>query len=576
MMFREKSISKLYAFALAAVFALTLAGCGGGGGTAEMEEEMPMPMPDPQAECMDAGGRYNADGSCTSAADLAEEGALSDAQDAAMAAYMAARAAVYAAVDPVAAANAHKYAAMAGEANTAAQAATTSADAMGHQMAAETARDSAVMAAGMRGLGITGLANMITNQAIIDNDVLEGKTGDDVTDPDSHAGRVGTAMATVAAAAATIGDTPAVTDGPELVTNGRVSQGGTASARATYGASGPTMTVDGAGTTLGRGETPMLLTMRGGWMGRELVEEAADSTTYANAYTDIQADTPGKPVPGAERNDNAALNDLITADNNPVITGDPGDGSTFSGTLNSDPDDNNPPQAGVFTCPADTACAIATNDDGGVVNVAGYTFNAPSTMTGDSTPDDDYLAWGVWLTVPDATTTAPTLGAFASGNMPFTVKAELKGTATYNGVATGLYSAAGMVEYFDADASLMANFGGTVAAGDANDLLGAVTGTVSNIKAGGMDVEGSISLKRATITTTSPAGGFNGETSGSLAGRAVEGMWGGQFYGPSDETGAAAQTQYPTTAAGTFGAFAPGVGSDTVRILGAFGTWKAE
>ena len=36
MMFREKSISKYYTFALAAVFALTLAGCGGnGGGTAD-------------------------------------------------------------------------------------------------------------------------------------------------------------------------------------------------------------------------------------------------------------------------------------------------------------------------------------------------------------------------------------------------------------------------------------------------------------------------------------------------------------------------------------------------------------
>ena len=34
MMFRDKSISKLYAYALAAVFALTLAGCGGGGGGA--------------------------------------------------------------------------------------------------------------------------------------------------------------------------------------------------------------------------------------------------------------------------------------------------------------------------------------------------------------------------------------------------------------------------------------------------------------------------------------------------------------------------------------------------------------
>ena len=46
--------------------------------------------------------------------------------------------------------------------------------------------------------------------------------------------------------------------------------------------------------------------------------------------------------------------------------------------------------------------------------------------------DADYLAWGVWLTVPDATRlTADQLaaaGAFASGNDVFQVRAELTGT----------------------------------------------------------------------------------------------------------------------------------------------------
>ena len=45
MMFKDKYIHKLYAFALAAVFALTLAGCGGGGGGAAAPEPEPTPMP---------------------------------------------------------------------------------------------------------------------------------------------------------------------------------------------------------------------------------------------------------------------------------------------------------------------------------------------------------------------------------------------------------------------------------------------------------------------------------------------------------------------------------------------------
>ncbi len=549
--------NKIFSFMLAAAFALTLAGCGGGGGTAAVEEEPPaMPEPSAQEMCEGDGGRYNADGSCTSAEDLAEEMALSGAQGAASAAAAAAMMAVGGAVDPVAAANAYGYAKMAAEASEAADAATTSADAMGHQAAAETARDKAMEAAGKRGLGLTAKANMITNQADIDNAVLEGLTGDDIPDPASNAGRVGTALATTAAAAA-------------AVSAGDVSQGTAASADATYGASGPTFAVTGVGTTLQRGEAPALLTMRGDWMGRELVEEGT-TDSYVNVYTDIQA---------PKMTQNYDTGNPVTLAAGQLITGDiPGDGSAFTGTLNLSATDNIPTQTGRFNCPdaASGVCSISVDEKGAIVASQGYVFE-PIASGMSSTPDSDYLAWGVWLTVPDDTTSAATAGAFASGNQVFTVKAALKGTATYNGVATGMYAAGGMVEYFDADASLNANFGGTVAAGTDN-LLGAVTGSISNIKAGGMDVEGSVTLKRATIADaggTSTAG-FTGETSGTVAGRAVSGMWGGQFYGPSNATGNAAQTQYPTTAAGTFGAAAPGVGADTVRILGSFGTWKAE
>lgn len=80
--------NKIFSFMLAAAFALTLAGCGGGGGTAMMPEPDPDPMcpagttgtpPDcapertPQQMCEDDGGRFEDDGMCTSAEDVAAE-----------------------------------------------------------------------------------------------------------------------------------------------------------------------------------------------------------------------------------------------------------------------------------------------------------------------------------------------------------------------------------------------------------------------------------------------------------------------------------------------------------------------
>ena len=68
-------INKLYVFAMALLLAVTLAGCGSsGGGTATTPTEPPVtPEPTPQEQCEDAGGRWNADMTCTSAEELAEE-----------------------------------------------------------------------------------------------------------------------------------------------------------------------------------------------------------------------------------------------------------------------------------------------------------------------------------------------------------------------------------------------------------------------------------------------------------------------------------------------------------------------
>ena len=572
-MFREKSTTRLYAFALAAAFALAPAGCGGGGGGTTAAP------PDPPAP-VDPGP----------APEETEAQALKEARDAAVAAWMAAMAAVRGAVDPVAMANAQVYADMAGEASGAAATAGTSATAGAYRAAAEGHRDSAVEAAGARGLGLTSLANRIANQNAVDNAGLEGRPA---VEPVSNAGRVG---AELAATAADPVERTTVSDGPG-VQAGSVSQGGPVSATAKYGASGPAITVTGVGPALLRGENPVLLTTRGGWMGRELVEDAA-SDSYAIVYTDIEA--PGmRQNYGATADGSGTGPDDAALTRGQIITGDvPGDGSTFTGMRNVSPTDNLPPQAGRFHCAPGTVggCAISVDQDGVIVAVTGYGWQpVASGMT--PVPDADYLAWGVWLSVPDAAgaTNPAAAGAFASGSDVFEVRAGLTGTATYNGVATGMYSAGGMVEYFDADVSLTASFGGTGGADStpetatdppANDglLLGAVTGSVSRIRAGGMSVAGSLMLGRAPVITGARDGdsttGFEGASRGALGGASLKGAWGGQFYGPNDAAADtdAARTEYPTTAAGAFAAAAAGSATDPdpIRILGSFAAWRAE
>ena len=315
-------------------------------------------------------------------------------------------------------------------------------------------------------------------------------------------------------------------------------------------------------------------------MGRELLEGGA-TDSYVNVYTDIQA-----PVKKQEYGPDDTTNALAVGQ---IITGDiPGNGKTFTGTRNLSTTDNIPTETGRFNCAPATQCSISVDDKGVIVALQNYTWQPIVRGSTTSTVDADYLAWGVWLTVPDDVATAASAGAFASGSNAFEVRAELKGTATYNGVASGVYSAGGMVEYFDADVSLMANFGGTVGADnspdspEANDglLIGAVTGTVSGIKAGGMDVEGSLALKRATIVAGAQDGnnvaGFEAAAEGTVGGALLKGRWGGQFYGPNDETAdsKAAETEYPTTAAGTFGV--TGGGHSPMSLLGSFGTWKAD
>ncbi len=562
MMFKEKSISKLYAFALAAVFALTLAGCGGGGGTAAVEEDPPAVTDStPQEMCEDDGGRYNADGSCTPAADLAEEMALSGAQEAAMMAYMKAKDYVESAVDPVAMSNAYKYAAMAKEASDAAEMATTSAMAMTHQTAAEKYRDMAMEASMMDGLGITMLANRQLNKAPEDlqeqpdppkpitnvrNVHAEINTVSQTTTPNSVGATVPTATVTYAATATE-----------------------------------PTFTI----TDYEAGESPKSFSM-GSFMGTELVNIETSvggvaGRTNVVLYSD-RAQTESVTNYSATATGFVANEALATGANHVTslsegqISGAMGD--KIEGTYNADSRDNNPAVSGAFYCNA-ALCTLAVNSKGMVTANVGYEFRPAD---GKTTKDDtSYLTLGFWLTAPTALTAegaAPggiVAGAFGMGQgTAVEIPAALEGTATYEGIATGLYATKDGISYFSGDAMLEANFGQVKdLADDADDTTagfrGSVSGSISNITAGGMMMEGELGLSAANIAGDT-TGAYSGNTKGSVGDSRFVGSWRGTFYEAGRAT-TPADSRYPMSTAGTFSGYDE---FNNSSILGAFGANK--
>ena len=81
MTFREKPINKLYAFALAALFALTLAGCGGGGGgTTATPDPEPQPMPTAYEQAVAAIAAAETEEAAQAAYDAVDQAAITGAE----------------------------------------------------------------------------------------------------------------------------------------------------------------------------------------------------------------------------------------------------------------------------------------------------------------------------------------------------------------------------------------------------------------------------------------------------------------------------------------------------------------
>ena len=192
------------------------------------------------------------------------------------------------------------------------------------------------------------------------------------------------------------------------------------------------------------------------------------------------------------------------------------------------------------------------------------------------TPEiDDYLTFGVWLTVPEQVADDHSVGAYATGGDPFNGHVPgLTGEPTYEGPAVGIYGkrVAGTgtsdVGSFTADASLTAKF---------ND--GSVSGYVTSFKENGKPLGAwKVKLNFGDSGDNELGPNFGGGTQISKTGNDPDmkgtGAWTGQFYGNGQQPGSVAGTF--NTKTGTLDKIMSDdqVDQGFLGIVGAFGAKK--
>jgi hypothetical protein len=251
----------------------------------------------------------------------------------------------------------------------------------------------------------------------------------------------------------------------------------------------------------------------------------------------------------------------------------------FSGTFDHDGDPATMALNGTFDCVDPTTCRLERTDtaangdntvDTMITSIIGYRFSGTGTTAArTSVEDSNYIAFGFWLNenapADDARLHAYTFGAYHSGGTQLSTGVDaLTGEAIYRGEAAGVRSRVattsreGRVDFFSGDATLTAKFG-------ADNANGSITGSISNIVAGGDSVSESInlSLSDQDAGTAEPSniddnGTFDGRAwmgSGSLGDdgeydRRLVGTWSGAFYSHSVDNG---EVTAHGSVAGTFG-----------------------
>lgn len=158
--------------------------------------------------------------------------------------------------------------------------------------------------------------------------------------------------------------------------------------------------------------------------------------------------------------------------------------------------------------------------------IAAYSNIEEASAPPNSAADGDYLVFGYWNELADATRVTP----FYWGPMPYAgdVTARTAPTVSYHGRAAGTFKADGHQHrgYFTARAVLVADFGAGLLGGRVSDFrLQAVTGGAPPSTTGA-----SVSLNELRLTGNH----FSGATNRG-------GKWSGSFFGPAgaDPTGVA-------------------------------------
>jgi hypothetical protein len=246
---------------------------------------------------------------------------------------------------------------------------------------------------------------------------------------------------------------------------------------------------------------------------------------------------------------------------------------------------------GTYTC-GTTDCALSreSGTDNFTLGAGDWQFT-PAAGARVRVPDQDWMAYGAWMTTPDNPTGVHRIGTFFNGFDVYDAGSAnlttggLDGSAEYNGGATGVYVDGAESGLFTATATLTANFNvdgednDYMISGSIHDFrgtdgvyLGDDTQANRNDPVAGGENDWVVLLNQVDLADTGaiPAAST---TAGSADGLLWTGNWSGQLYGPNaDADGAIA----PSGVAGQFDAATTAEPAGTTAVVGAFGATKDD